>query len=556
MERTWLKNYPKNVPHDINPDIYKSIVEVFEKSVEKWGDRPAFASMGAVLSFRDMDRLSAQFASFLQNDLKLQKGDRLAIQMPNILQYPIALFGALRAGVVIVNTNPLYTAREMKHQFTDSGAKAILILANFADKLEEVLPDTDIEHVIITELGDMFSPLKKLLVNSAVKYIKKMVPKYNIENAIGFNEALSRGLDNPMRATDVDLHDLAFLQYTGGTTGIAKGAMLTHRNIVANMEQVTAWMSPSLVEGQEKAICALPLYHIFSLTVNCFGFFKYGALNVLIANPRDIPGFVKELNKWEFTLVSGVNTLFNALMNHEDFEKIDFSHLKLSVAGAMTLQKAVCERWRKLTGTTIVEGYGLTESSPVVSCNPVDGNDIVGTIGMPLPSTEIMVADELGKEVPLGEPGELCVGGPQVMKGYWKKDDETKKVFLEGGWLKTGDVAQADEKGYFRIVDRKKDMILVSGFNVFPNEIEGIAVTHPGVLEAAAIGVPDDKSGEAVKLFVVKKDSSLTEKDLKDFCRENLTAYKVPRYIEFRTELPKTNVGKILRMALREPQAQ
>ncbi len=551
MEKVWLKSYPKGVPHTIDPSSYSSVVQLFEESCAKYKDRTAFSNMGAELSFEDLNYLTADFASFLQNTAGLKKGDRIAIQLPNILQYPVALYGALRAGLVVVNTNPLYTAREMKHQFKDSGAKAVVIFANSAHLLEQIIDDTEIETVIVTQIGDLLGFPKSLLVNSVLKYVKKMVPKYNLPKAYSFYDALDLGAEKAYTPIDIRSEDTAFLQYTGGTTGVAKGAVLTHSNIVANLLQVSAWKKPLLIEGEEVGILALPLYHIFSLTVNALSLLKYGATNIMITNPRDIPGFIKTLRKTKFTVFPGLNTLFNALMNHEDFNKIDFSGLKVSVGGGMALQEAVARKWMKLTNSPIVEGYGLTETSPVASCNPIDGTDKVGTIGLPLPSTEMAVWDEDGKELGIGEVGEIVIKGPQVMKGYWNIPGETEKI-LVNGWLKTGDVGFCDEDGFFKIVDRKKDMILVSGFNVYPNEIEAVLASHPKILEAAAVGIPDEKSTEIVKAFVVRKDSSLTEQEVIDFCRKELTAYKVPKQIEFRDELPKTNVGKILRRALRD----
>lgn len=553
MSKVWYKNYPKGVPHEIDLGKYSSVANLFEVTCAKYGDLPGFSNMGTTLSFKQVDELSKKFASYLQNDLGLKKGDRIAIHMPNLLQFPIAMFGALRAGLIVVNTNPLYTAREMKHQFRDSGAKAIVIVANFAKHLEEIIKDTEIEHVIVTELGDMLKFPKNLIVNFVVKHIKKMVPKYHLPKAICFNDALYEGAKHNFKPVDITLDDIAFLQYTGGTTGVSKGAMLTHKNVVANMEQIREWMKPLLTQGQEIIITPLPLYHIFSLVVNCMAFMTYGAQNVLITNPKDIPGFIKELKKWKFTVVSGVNTLFNALLHHPDFKTVDFSNLKMSVGGGMALQRAVVEKWKADTKTPLVEGYGLTEASPVVCCNPIDGSDQTGTIGLPVPSTDIKFVDDEGNDLPFGEAGELCVKGPQVMKGYWQRPDETAKVITSDGWLKTGDVAQIDKSGFVKIVDRKKDMILVSGFNVYPNEVEDIIAHHPGVLEVAAIGIPDDKSGEAVKVFIVKKDPNVTENEIIEFARKELVNYKIPKYVEFRSELPKTNVGKILRRALREP---
>lgn len=551
MEKIWLQKYPAKVPHEIDLDQYQNIMDVFDEGCRKFRPQKAYTNLGHSLTFEDTDRLVGQFASFLQNELKLKKGDRIAIQMPNLLQFPVAVFGALRAGLIVVNTNPLYTAKEMHHQFKDAGVKAIVILANFAHLLEEIIKDTPIESVVITEIGDMLPFPKRLIVNSVVKYVKKMVPAYNLPQAYSFNQALSIGTKAPYNEVKMVQSDIAFLQYTGGTTGVSKGAVLTHRNIIANMLQICAWMTPRLIPGEEKILTALPMYHIFSLTVNCLTFIRYGAENLLITNPRDIPQFIKEMIKHRCTVMSGVNTLFNALMNHPDFKKIDFSPLKVSVAGAMALQRAVCERWMRETKSLIVEGYGLTEASPVVCCNPIDGTDRVGTIGLPLPSTNVKLVDDIGNEVPRGQEGELCVFGPQVMQGYWNRPDETAKVIDTQGWLRTGDIAIVDNDGFVKIVDRKKDMILVSGFNVYPNEVEDAIASHPGVLEVAAIGVPDEHSGEIVKVVVVKKDSSVTDKDIIAHAKKSLTNYKVPRIVEFRDELPKTNVGKILRRALR-----
>lgn len=549
--KPWLKNYPVGVEHEIDLSPYSNILDVVDESVRKFRDRPCFSNLGTTLTFHEVDTLAGQFASFLQHELGLKKGDRIAIQMPNLLQYPIVTIGALRAGLVVVNTNPLYTPKEMKHQFRDSGAKAIVILANFASNLQEIIRDTQIESVVITEVGDMVPFPKNFIINSVVKYVKKMVPSYSLPQAYSFREALRIGSQRAYNEVKMTMDDLAFLQYTGGTTGVSKGAMLTHQNIIANMLQIVSWMKGLLKPGEEVIITALPLYHIFSLTVNSMTFMYFGGHNILITNPRDIPLFIKTLKQYTFTAMTGVNTLFNALLNHPQIKEVNFSKLKLSVAGAMALQKSVAERWKQETQSPIFEGYGLTEASPVLCCNPITGGDIVGTIGMPLPSTVVRLLDDDGNEVPLGAEGELCATGPQVMKGYWQRPDETEKV-LKNGLLKTGDVAVMMENGYFKIVDRKKDMILVSGFNVYPNEVEDAIASHPGVLEVAVVGVPDEKSGEAVKAFVVKKDSGLTEEAVIEHSKKSLTNYKVPRSVEFRTELPKTNVGKILRRALRD----
>ena len=546
----WLKNYPEGVPHTINPEQYTSVLELFEESVEKYTQAPAFENMGKRISFQELDQLSAKFAAFLQTKANLKQGDRVAIQMPNLLQYPIAMFGALRAGCIVVNTNPLYTAREMKHQLGDSGATAIVILANFAFNLEKIISDTSIKTVIVTEIGDQLGGLKGTIVNWVVKYVKKMVPSYHIPGAISFKQALSMGSRESYSRPSIESGEVAFLQYTGGTTGVSKGAMLTHRNVIANMEQICAWMAGDLVEKKETVITALPLYHIFALVVNCLTMLKIGAHNVLITNPRDMPAFIKELDRHKFSVLTGVNTLFNALLNQNAFSKIDFSALKMTIGGGMAVQKSVAIEWKEVTGVTLCEGYGLTEASPVLTCNPL-GSEKLGSIGLPVPSTEVAIFDEDGNQLGTGEVGELYGRGPQVMAGYWQRPAETEKT-MHGDWLKTGDMAVASDDGFFAIVDRKKDMILVSGFNVYPNEVEDVVASHPKVLEVAAVGIPDERSTEAVKLFIVKKDPSLTEEDVQSFCRENLTGYKCPKEIEFRSELPKTNVGKILRRKLKE----
>ncbi len=548
----WLRFYPEGVPYEINPDAYPSLIGLIEEGCQRFRDQPAYACMGKKITFGELDTLSKNFASFLQNDLGLKKGDRLAIQMPNLLQYPVAMFGALRAGLVVVNTNPLYTPREMQHQFKDSGATAIVILANFGSNLEKILAQTDIKHVIVTQIGDMLGFPKKLIVNAVVKYVKKMVPAFSLPGAVSFNDALSKGSSQPMKPVSVTGQDMAFIQYTGGTTGVSKGAMLTHRNIISNVEAQDAWMKPATVEGKcEVLVAALPLYHVYALTVNALAALKSGAMNLLITNPRDLNAFIDDLKKYEITTMTGVNTLYNGLLNHPRIKEVDFSHLKITSAGGMALQTAVAERWEALTGCKPAEGYGLSETSPVLSSNPVDGNARIGTIGIPWPSTQLKLMKDDGTEAALGEPGEIWARGPQVFKGYYNRPDETAKV-MEGDWFKTGDIGVVDADGYFRIVDRKKDMILVSGFNVYPNEIEDVVAKCPGVLEVACIGVPDARSNEVVKVFVVKKDESLTVDQIKAYCRENLTAYKVPKQIEFRTELPKSNVGKILRRPLRE----
>tara|TARA_B110001454_G_C12723280_1_gene436274 strand:+ start:29444 stop:31153 length:1710 start_codon:yes stop_codon:yes gene_type:complete len=551
----WRPQYHPSISPKIDIDQYKNIMDVVDEAVKKYTDKKAMTNYGHSFTYAQLNEKVNQFAAFLQQELKLKKGDRIAIQMPNLLQYPVVLFGAIKAGLIIVNTNPLYTAPEMKHQFNDSGAKCIVILKNYAHLLESIIKETKIESVILTEIGDFLPFPKSLLINFVVKYIKKMVPAYHLPQAYDLNQALEIGNLAKFQKVEMNTLDIAFLQYTGGTTGVSKGAILTHRNIIANMLQIANWMRPKLKEGEEIAITALPLYHIFSLTVNCLAFMRYGAQNILITNPRDIPAFIKDMKKSKFTVMSGVNTLFNALMNHPDFTSIDFRSVKVSVAGAMALQKAVSERWEKMTGTKIVEGYGLTETSPVACCNPIDGTDRVGTIGLPVPETWIKFVDDDGKEITNNEPGEICVYGPQVMKGYWERPDETAKVIDKDGWLHTGDIGIMDEKNYIKIVDRKKDMILVSGFNVYPNEVEDALASHPGILEVAAIGIPDTHSGEVVKVVIVKKDPNLTAESVIAHAKQNLTNYKVPKVVEFRTELPKTNVGKILRRALRTPTA-
>jgi long-chain acyl-CoA synthetase len=552
MEKTWLTHYPAGVPATIDPDAHPSIPALLAHSLAAYRDRPAYTCLGKTITFGELDTLSTRFAAFLRGDLGLQAGDRIALQMPNLLQYPVALFGALRAGLVVVNTNPLYTPREMAHQFKDSGAKALVVVANFAHLVAEVRAETSLQHIIVTEVGDLLGFPKGLLTNMVLRHVKKQVPPYHLPGAIAFNDALARGAKATLPTVDLKGDDIAFLQYTGGTTGVSKGAVLTHRNVLANVAQIAAWIGPGLKPGQELIATPLPLYHIFSLTVNCLAFSMFGGCNLLIPNPRDLDGFIKELGKHPVTVMTGVNTLFNGLLNHPAFSKATVSQLKFAVAGAMAVQQAVAERWKNVTGTALVEGYGLTESSPVVAVNPIDGTERIGTIGMPVPSTEIKLVDEANREVAPGEPGELCVRGPQVMQGYYHRPDETEKVLVDG-WLHTGDVAVADDQGFFKIVDRKKDMILVSGFNVYPNEIEDVIARHPKVLEVAVIGVPSESSGEAVKAFVVKRDASLTDDEVIAHCREHLTAYKVPRKVEFRTELPKSNVGKILRRELREP---
>jgi len=555
-DRPWLRSYPQGVPAEIDPDEYRSIAAVFAASASRYADRPAYSNFGKQLTYAQVDELSKQFAAYLLGELGLKKGDRVAIMMPNCLQYPIATFGVLRAGMTVVNVNPLYTARELKHQLVDAGAAAIVVVDNFGHTVQDVLADTPLKQVITTGLGDMIGFPKGSIVNFVLKYVKKMVPDYDIPGAVRFRDALAVGKRHPLPQVDIDPGDIAFLQYTGGTTGVAKGAMLTHRNLVANMQQASAWLGANQLErGKEVIITALPLYHIFALTANGLVFMELGGLNHLITNPRDMPGFVKELKGTRFTAITGVNTLFNGLLNTPGFDEIDFSSLKVTLGGGMAVQRAVAERWKKVTGVTLVEAYGLTETSPAACINPLDIKEFNGSIGLPIPSTDVCVKDDDGNILATGQVGELCVKGPQVMKGYWQRPEETAKVIDADGWLHTGDMARIDESGFVYIVDRKKDMILVSGFNVYPNEVEDVVAAMPGVLEVAAIGVPDERSGEAVKLFVVKKDPSLTAEQIKAYCRETLTGYKQPRLIEFRTELPKTNVGKILRKELRDPPA-
>ena len=552
LENFWKDKYPAGVSPEIDPDQYPNVLAVLKDSCQRFANKPAFTNLGKTLTYGDLYTLSGHFAAYLQKHSGLQPGDRIAIQMPNVLQYPIAVFGAMRAGYVVVNTNPLYTPREMEHQFNDSGAKALVCLANMAHLAEDVVPKTGVKHVIVTEVGDMLPPLKRLLINAAVKYLKKMVPAYNIPGMVRFNDALAKGRGQNFTDANPKSEDIAVLQYTGGTTGVAKGAMLTHRNLVANMLQSKELMAANMTDGEEVVICPLPLYHIYAFTFHCMAMMVSGNHNVLITNPRDIPAFVKELSKFKFTGFVGLNTLFVALCNDESFRALDFSKFKVTLSGGMALQLATAERWKKVTGCNICEGFGMTETSPVATVNPIS-NIQLGTIGIPVPSTLCKVIDEDGNELPLGERGELCVKGPQVMKGYWNRQDATDEILDAEGWLKTGDIAIIQEDGFLRIVDRKKDMILVSGFNVYPNELEDVMAAMPGVQQCAAIGVPDEKSGEAIKVFLVKTaDSKLTEEDVKNQMRSNLTAYKVPKYVEFRDSLPTTNVGKILRRELRD----
>ncbi|NQT68782.1 MAG: AMP-binding protein [Desulfobacteraceae bacterium] len=552
MEAIWHKNYQEGVPFEIDPREYNSIPEILEGAFKKFSNLPAYHNMGKTITFGELETQCKQFCSYLQNRLNLQPGDRVALMLPNILQYPIALFGLLQAGMAAVNVNPLYTARELQHQLQDSGAKAIVIFANSAHILESVLPATEVEHVIVTEIGDMLTFPKSWIVNAVIKYVKKMVPNWNIPQAVSFKDAMDQGDPAAVKPVAVDYEDVAFLQYTGGTTGVSKGAVLTHGNLVANITQARAWIKPEIREGKEVVITPLPLYHIFALTANCLTFSSLGALNVLITNPRDIPNFVKELKKWDFTVIIGVNTLFNALLNHVEFKNLNFRNLGIALGGGMAVQRPVGEAWQKVTGKPLLEAYGLTETSPAACINPLNLPGYNGYVGLPLPSTIVAVKDDNEKDVPLGEIGEICIKGPQVMKEYWQRPEETRIVMTFDGFFKTGDLGFMNAEGFVKIVDRKKDMIIVSGFNVYPNEIEEVIAGHDKVLECAAIGVADEKSGEAVKLFVVKKEPSLTEDDLRRFCKEQLTGYKIPKFIEFRAELPKTNVGKILRRALRD----
>ena len=552
----WHAKYPQGVRPEIDTEQYKTLVDLLEDSFKKYSNAPAFENMGKVLSYAEIDKLSADFASYLQNVAGLKKGDRIAIQMPNLLQFPVAMFGALRAGLTVVNTNPLYTAREMEHQFKDSGATAIVIVSMFAANLQKIIGNTNIKTVIVTDLGDMMSGLKRPLVNFVVKKVKKMVPPYSLPQAVKFNQALKEGAKHTFKKVDISKEDYVFLQYTGGTTGVSKGAALKHKNIVAHTAIIEEWFQPLLEDGKtEQMVTAIPMYHIFALSVNGLFMFKIGAKNILITNPRDLPGFIKELAKHPFTLLTGVNTLFNALLNHPDITKVDFSTLKACIGGGMAVQRAVAEKWKKVTGGALVEGYGLSETSPVLCVNPLDGTERISTIGLPVSNTEIAIMDEEGNQLGVGETGELCARGPQVFEGYYNRPEESAKCFFDGGWFRTGDMAVMDADGFFKIVDRKKDMINVSGFNVYPNEVEDAIAANEKVLEVAAIGVPDERSSEVVKVFVVKKDPTLTEEELIAYCRDNLTGYKVPKHVEWVDELPKSNVGKILRRVLKEQEA-
>lgn len=551
MEKIWVQSYPPGVPAEISIAHLSSLVDLFEASCRKYADKVAYVSMGQAMTYRELDSLSREFAGWLQAK-GLKKGDRVALMMPNLLQYPVALFGTLRAGCAVVNCNPLYTPRELEHQLKDSGATAIVIVENFAHTLQDVIKHTAIKHLIVTPMGEMLGTLKGALVNFVVRHVKKLVPAWSLPHAISFKAALADGRRYGTDSVSLNHDDLAFLQYTGGTTGVSKGAMLTHGNITSNVMQAYSWIKPVVNEGEEFIITPLPLYHIFALTANCLTFLMIGASNLLIANPRDIPGFIKDWSKYPITVVTGVNTLFNALLNHADFAKLDFSTLKITLGGGMAVQAPVAERWLKMTGTPLLQAYGLTETSPAATMNPLHMTGFNGSIGLPISSTEVVIRDDAGKEVTLGQVGEICVRGPQVMAGYWQRPDETEHVMFADGFLHTGDMGYMDQKGFVFLVDRKKDMILVSGFNVYPNEVEEVVAMHDGVSEAAAIGVTDEISGEAVKIFVVRKDPSLTAEALIAHCRKHLTGYKIPKHVEFRADLPRTNVGKILRRALKE----
>jgi len=552
LEKVWLKSYPPGMPEEVPTPPYRSVRDLFERAFEKYPENAAYTNMGRTLSYAELDRLSMQFACYLQGTLGLSRGERVAIMLPNVLQYPVVMCGIFRAGLVVVNVNPLYTSRELKHQLIDSGAKCIVILENFAHVLKDIIADTSVTQVVTTGIGDLLARPKGAITNFVLRYIKKSVPAYKFDNSISLRNALRTGADKVLNVVDIGYADIAYLQYTGGTTGVSKGAMLSHRNMVFNVQQSTTWQDDAY-NGVEPiiAITALPLYHIFSLQGNCLTVMAQGGENILITNPRDYEGFAKEIAKFKFNLFTGVNTMFASLMNTPSFSKIDFSHLRVCIGGGMAVQPAIAKEWRQKTGTTILQGYGLTETSPAAIVCRIDG-EFTGTIGLPLPSTEVMIAADDGNPLPIGEIGEICVRGPQVMEGYWQRPAETAEVMLPGGWLRTGDVGRMDQNGYIYIEDRKKDMILVSGFNVYPNEIENVIVEMDGVLEAAAIGLPDERAGEIVKVFVVRKDPGITEQDVLDHCRKNLTNYKRPRIVEFRDSLPKTNVGKILRRELRD----
>jgi long-chain acyl-CoA synthetase len=551
MEKVWLASYPSIVPAEIGPLKESSLADLMASACKRYQDRTAYISMGKEMSFTELDHLADEFAGWLQSE-GLGKGSRVALMMPNLFQYPVCLFGALRAGCVVVNVNPLYTPRELEHQMKDSGTEAIVVVENFAHTVEKVLPHCPaLRHIVVTPMGEMLGALKGTLVNLVVKYVKKLVPAWNIPGAVALGKALDTGRSHGFKPPELGLDDLAFLQYTGGTTGVAKGAMLSHRNIVSNVTQAHAWISPAVREKQELIVTALPLYHIFALTANCLTFLRIGATNLLIANPRDIPGFVKELRKHPFTVITGVNTLFNALLNNADFVALDFSKLRITLGGGMSVQKPVADRWQQVTGKPLAQAYGLTETSPAVTINPLDLPAFNGSIGLPIPSTEISIRNDAGEEVSITQVGEICVRGPQVTRGYWQRPEESAAIFSPDGFLRTGDIGYVDPTGFVFLVDRKKDMILVSGFNVYPNEVEEVVASHPGVREVAAIGIPSEHSGEAVKIFVVRKDPTLTPEAIIAYCRTQLTSYKVPHFVEFRDDLPKTNVGKVLRRALK-----
>ncbi|MDP2811875.1 MAG: long-chain-fatty-acid--CoA ligase [Rhodocyclaceae bacterium] len=552
MEKNWLQSYPPGIPAEIGPLEDNSLAELIEKACRRHADRTAFLSMGRAMGYGELDRLAAGFAGWLQS-VGLGKGSRVALMMPNLLQYPVCLFGALRAGCVVVNCNPLYTPRELEYQLKDSGAEALVVVENFAHTVEQVLPQTAVQHVVVTPMGEMLGAFRGALVNLMVRRVRKLVPAWRIPHAINLSAALAVGRRRGFQPPELGLDDLAFLQYTGGTTGVAKGAMLSHRNIVGNVTQACAWIHSHIREGEELIVTALPLYHIFALTANCLTFLRFGARNLLIANPRDIPGFIRELKRHPFTAITGVNTLFNALLNHPDFDTVDFSKLNITLGGGMAVQQAVAERWQRVTGCPLIQAYGLTETSPAITINPLDLPAFNGSAGLPIPSTELSIRDDDGQEVGIGQVGEICVRGPQVTTGYWRRPDETANVFMPDGFLRTGDMGYVDEKGFVFLVDRKKDIILVSGFNVYPNEVEDVVAAHPGVRDVAAVGVPSEHSGETVKIFVVRKDPTLTAESLIAHCRTQLTSYKVPRQVEFRDDLPRTNVGKVLRRALKEP---
>ncbi|HAT6818344.1 TPA: AMP-binding protein [Legionella pneumophila] len=556
MDKRWFEQYQNGVPHEIDASQYLSLISLFNESCNSYASRAAYSNLGTEITYAELDSLSRNFAAYLQQ-LNLEKGARVAIMLPNVLQYPVAIFGVLRAGYVVVNTNPLYTADEVIHQMNDSGAEVIIVLANFAKTIEKALPSMpSVKHVIVTQLGDLFPSFKRFIVNFVVNHIKKLVPAFTIPHAVAFNYVLSEGKQATLHRVELNHDDIAFLQYTGGTTGVAKGAILTHGNLIANVMQAYTWISPLGVSDQDIIVTALPLYHIFSLTANCLTFMKIGAKNILITNPRDMGHFIDQIKNSGFTAITGVNTLFNALLNHPKFKEIDFSKLKLALSGGMALQKSVSLKWSEMTKTRVLEAYGLTETSPAVTINPMYLEGYNGSIGLPLPSTDVSIRDESGKEVPIGTSGELCIKGPQVMPGYWKRPDETALVFTKDGFLKTGDIARMDEEGFIYLVDRKKDMIVVSGFNVYPNEVEQIIGMHPGVIEVGVVGVVDEESGERVKACIVRKDSTLTAEQIINHCKEHLTAYKIPKVVEFFDELPKTNVGKILRRALKNQEKE